>query len=177
MRPTWPSLLLAGLLIAPPLAAQECPPADGPRETYRNPRFGFAFDHPRLFMLDPDSVPPSGEAARFVAAGGRATVTVRAAANAARLSLPDLLAEAEGDILQNSRGEITYRRLRDDWFVLSGYIVGRIFYQRTLRLRDGALATLWMEFPRDMRPCLDGAVTMMSLSLREVPRATPRRSP
>jgi hypothetical protein len=46
-------------------------------------------------------------------------------------------------------------------------MVGRIFYRRTLLTRDGDVATLWVEFPRDMRPCFEEAVSLMSLSFRE----------
>jgi hypothetical protein len=46
-------------------------------------------------------------------------------------------------------------------------MAGRIFYRRTLLTSRGIEATLWLEFPRDMRPCLDEAVTVMSLSFRE----------
>jgi hypothetical protein len=47
-------------------------------------------------------------------------------------------------------------------------MAGRIFYRRTV-LTTGSkiIGSLWIEFPRDMRPCFEGAVTMMSLSFRQ----------
>lgn len=157
--------------------AQDCPRPDPrePQRRYVNPRIGVAFTYPTSFRLDPDSMPPAGDSARFWTADRRATVVVNAQPNTHRLPLARLLAEAEGDVLQNARGEITYRRLADTWFVISGHMVGRIFYRRTLLTSRGQVATLWMEFPRELRDCLDVAVATMSLSFREI--ATPRPSP
>jgi hypothetical protein len=71
-------------------------------------------------------------------------------------------------VIENSGGAITYTRIKDNWFVVSGFMAGRIFYRRTLLTSgSGVIGTLWIEFPRDMRPCFEGAVTMMSLSFRE----------
>ncbi|WP_372616978.1 hypothetical protein [Falsiroseomonas sp.] len=147
------------------LAAGCAAPEDWERRSYRNARFGF--DYPSVFRLDPQSVPAEGDSARFWTEDRRATAVVNAAPNLEGRTLRALLREAEGDVVENAGGEITYRRIRDNWFVISGYMVGRIFYRRTLLARDGTVATLWMEFPREMRDCLDPAVTMMSLSFRE----------
>jgi hypothetical protein len=175
-------LLQAGALclvlmppLSPAIAADCADPESWERRSYRNERFGFGFDHPSVFRLDPASVPADRSSARFWTADRRATAVVNAAPNPDGRSLRDLLREAEGDVVENSRGEITYRRIRDDWFVISGYMVGRIFYRRTLLLPNGTIATLWMEFPREMRPCLDAAVTTMSLSFRAVATPSPSR--
>jgi hypothetical protein len=173
MRALRPVLL--ALLLPAAAAAQDCPAANAPQQRYVNERHGFAFNHPRSFVLDPDSIPDSRDSARFWTADRRATAVVIGSRNSRQRSLADLMAEAEGDVVQNSRGEITYRRRRDNWFVISGHMVGRIFYQRTLLTADGDIATLWIEFPREMRACLDAAVTTMSLSFRERPIPSPSR--
>jgi hypothetical protein len=161
-------LLSPGAALAAP--AQDCPvaPAGEPARQYRNSRLGFGFDYPPIFSLDPDSIAEAGDGARFWTANRRATVAVNAAPNTEQLPLGRLLADAEGDVLHNSAGVITYRRRRETWFVISGYMVGRIFYRRSLITRGGIVATLWMEFPPEWRPCLDAAVTLMSLSFREI---------
>ncbi len=164
--------LLASLAVlsTPPAAAQgtACPAAARAEPWgFRNDTFGFAFSYPPIFRLDPESVTERGDSARFWTPDRRATAVVNAAPNTRGVPLRRLMAEAEGDITHNSGGEITYRRIRDNWFVLSGHMAGRIFYRRTLLTARGIEATLWLEFPRDMRPCLDDAVTTMSLSFRE----------
>lgn len=164
-----PAAFLLLLLSASPgaLAQVACPPpGDGVARSYRNERFGIVMRVPSVFALDPASIPASGDSARFWTADRQATAVVDAARPRDGRGLDRLLAEAEDDILRNSRGEITYRRRRDDWFVLSGYMLGRIFYRRTFLAPDGTVATLWLEFPRALRPCLEEAVTVMSLSFR-----------
>jgi hypothetical protein len=125
-------------------------------------------DHPERFALDPESVPEAGDSARFWTPDRRATAVVNGSRNLAGLSLERMMREAKGDILHNAGGDITYRRRRDTWFVLSGHMAGRIYCRRTMLLRNGGVATLWMEFPPDLRTCLDAAVKLMSLSFREV---------
>jgi hypothetical protein len=166
----WRIILACALgLAAPPAGAQDghgCPET-GALRSYRNEAFGVVMDYPAMFLLDPDSVPAGRDSARFWTADRRATAVVNVARNRERLGRDELLRDAVGDVVQNSGGEVTYRAARGNWFVISGFMVGRIFYRRTMLLRSGAAATLWMEFPRDMRPCIDTAVTIMSRSFRE----------
>ena len=137
---------------------------------YRNGRYGLAMTHPSIFALDPGSVPENGDSAQFWTADRSATAIVTGLRNSMRQPLADLLREAERDIVENSRGAITYRRARGGWFVLSGFVADRIFYRRTfLSQGGGVIATLWIEFPRGMRPCFDDAVTMMSRSFKAAP--------
>lgn len=165
------ALIIPLLVPGTPAAGQECPqaPSGAAPLAYRNPRFGFGFTVPPVFVLDPDSVPARGDSARFFTPDRRATVVVNATPNARRLSLREIMAEAEGDVVHNASGDITYRRIRDDWFVISGHMAGRIYYRRTLLTPAGIVATLWMEFPPELRPCLEAAVTTMSLSFRALP--------
>lgn len=135
---------------------------------YSNPRYGFAMTYPSTFMLDPDSIPENGDSARFWTIDRQATAVVMGRLNGLRQSLGDLFREARQDVVENSRGVITYTRTRDNWFVVSGFIGDRIFYRRTLLAQgSGVIGDLWIEFPRSMRPCFEDAVTMMSLSLRQ----------
>ncbi len=164
--------LASSLVVLPalPAAAQgaACPAAAHAQPRgYRNDLFGFSFDYPPVFVLDPQSATERGDSVRFWTADRRATAVVNAVPNTRGVPLRRLMIEAEGDLTQNSGAEITYRRIRDNWFVLSGHMAGRIFYRRTMLTARGIEATLWMEFPRDMRPCIDDAVTVMSLSFRE----------
>jgi hypothetical protein len=125
-------------------------------------------NYPASFALDPHSVPENGDTARFWTFDRQATAVVTGTRNGLKQSIADLFDEAKHDVTENSGGEITYTRIKDNWFVVSGFIAGRIFYQRTLLTSDaGVIGSLWIEFPRDMRPCFEEAVTMMSLSFRQ----------
>jgi hypothetical protein len=137
---------------------------------YKNARFGFTMTYPPSFMLDPDSIPEGGDSARFWTADRRATAVVTGIRNGLGQSLTDLLDEASKDVTENSHGTITYTRARDNWFVISGFIGERIFYRRSfLSDRSRVIGSLWIEFPRTMRPCFEDAVSMMSLSFRPSP--------
>ena len=141
---------------------------DGRPLTYRNARYGLTMTYPSSFVLDPGSIPESGDSARFWTADRQATAVVTGAANRLGQSLADLFREAQQDVTENGHGEITYTRRRDNWFVISGYMAGRIFYQRTMITQGSrVIGNLWIEFPRAMRPCFEDAVTMMSLSFRQ----------
>lgn len=152
-------------------AAAECGPARvGQPIQYRNARFGFTMNYPSNFVLDPDSIPEGGDSARFWTSDRRATAVVTGIRNGLGQSLPDLLEEATKDVTENSHGTITYTRSRDNWFVISGFIGERIFYRRSfLSDRSRVIGSLWIEFPRTMRPCFEDAVSMMSLSFRPSP--------
>jgi hypothetical protein len=154
------------------LAAVDCGFfARGEPMHYRNARFGFTMTYPSNFVLDPDSIPEGGDSARFWTLDRRATAVVTGIRNGLGQSLADLLEEAAKDVTENSHGVITYTRSRDNWFVISGFIGERIFYRRSfLSDRSRVIGTLWIEFPRNMRPCFEEAVSIMSLSFR--PSAT-----
>ncbi len=154
------------------LAAADCGAAarTGQPMQYKNARFGFTMTYPSTFVLDPDSIPEGGDSARFWTPDHRATAVVTGIRNGLGQSLTDLLDEATKDVTENSHGVITYTRTRDNWFVISGFIGERIFYRRSfLSDRSRVIGNLWIEFPRNMRPCFEDAVSMMSLSFRPSP--------
>jgi hypothetical protein len=124
--------------------------------------------HPSSFALDPGSIPENGDTARFWASDRQATAMVTGTRNGLKQSIADLFAEAQHDVAENSGDAITYTRIKDNWFVVSGFMAGRIFYRRSL-LTTGSriIGSLWIEFPRNIRPCFEDAVTMMSLSFRQ----------
>lgn len=162
----------AELVQSQSLAAGECGATRGGPQAmqYRNARFGFTMTYPSNFVLDPESIPEGGDSARFWTPDRRATAVVTGIRNGLGQSLADLLDEATKDVTENSHGAITYTRARDNWFVISGFIGERIFYRRSfLTDRSRVIGSLWIEFPRSMRPCFEDAVSMMSLSFRPSP--------
>lgn len=150
------------------MAAGDCGIARGGHPMqYRNARFGFTMTYPSSFVLDPESIPEGGDSARFWTPDRRATAVVTGIRNGLGQSLADIMEEAAKDVTENSHGVITYTRTRDNWFVISGFIGERIFYRRSfLSDRSRVIGSLWIEFPRTMRPCFEDAVSMMSLSFR-----------
>ncbi|MBL6076886.1 hypothetical protein JMJ56_02640 [Belnapia sp. T18] len=162
------ALVLALLLAAPMALAQEvhCTvPVMAPVMDWRG--LGLGMRYPSSFA----PVETTSDTVRFASRDGQGSAAVTAIPNGLRQGLAAVMAEARQDITGNSGGEITYSRTKGSWFVLSGFMAGRIFYRRSLVSTDGGfIGTLWVEFPRAMKPCFEAAVTTMSLSFRETGR-------
>ncbi len=124
----------------------------------------------RHFVAEELGTSPSRVEAVTLGSHGDTMVPVPSLAKVDGKPLADLLDEATKDVTENSHGVITYTRARDNWFVISGFIGERIFYRRSfLSDRSRVIGNLWIEFPRNMRPCFEDAVSMMSLSFRPSP--------
>ena len=133
--------------------------------TYRSPTYGYSLTYPASMAIVPDSISEQGDTVRFEAPRWQVTASITALLNNRGETLSQLQREAQQDIIQNSRGSITYQRNGTTWFVLSGYILDRIYYQRTVLIQGSmAIASLWIEFPQEVRPCMDAIVTMMANS-------------
>lgn len=158
--------VLLAAVFAQPVAASGCEGLSaGSPQSYRNPRFGLSMTYPGSFMLDLRHGTENDDSARFEAADRRVHAVITALRNNGNETLAELQREAEQDVVGNSRGSITYRRRGETWFVISGYVAGRIYYRRTVLTREArVIGTLWIEFPRELRPCMDDIVTMMSRS-------------
>ncbi|MEN9847554.1 MAG: hypothetical protein RL368_294 [Pseudomonadota bacterium] len=56
---------------------------------------------------------------------------------------------------------IIYKFLKNNWFILSGFIAGRIFYQKTL-LNSGQFKSFYFEYPESQKaryePLIKGLV-------------------
>ena len=133
--------------------------------TYRSPTYGYSLVYPASMEIVPDSISERGDTVRFEAPRWQVTASITALLNNRGETLSQLKREAQQDIIQNSRGSVTYQRNGTTWFVLSGYILDRIYYQRTVLIQGSmAIASLWIEFPQEVRPCMDAIVTMMANS-------------
>jgi hypothetical protein len=50
----------------------------------------------------------------------------------------------------NPKKVVTYKRLKNNWFIVFGFIAGRIFYQKTL-LNAGQFKTFYFEYPESQK--------------------------
>lgn len=103
---------------------------------------------------------------RFISDDGLAWFQLSHHANERRRSIRELMGEAEQELAARS-ASITYRRTKDDWFVLSGYLGDRIYYRKTILTNAGAAAdTLLINFPEEQKPFYYDIVERMSWSYR-----------
>ena len=151
---------------APAVAAAVCDGLTASRpQSYRSLRFGVSMTHPSSITIVPGSLTENGDTVRFKSADARVSVTITMMPNTRDETVAELYREAEQDVIQNSRGMIDFVRRGEGWFIMQGEMVGRIYYRRTVLLqRPRAIGTLWIEYPRELRACMEEIIPMMSRS-------------
>jgi hypothetical protein len=60
---------------------------------------------------------------------------------------------------------VTYKLLKDDFFVVSGYKGDNVYYQKTV-LKDGKLKTFYTEYPKSKKEKMDPVTVRMSRSFK-----------
>lgn len=127
--------------------------ADG-YETYHNDRFDYSIDYPkdRLF---PQGESDNGDGQKFLSKDADVSLLVYGSNNALDKSLEELYREeSRGGTAENPKKVVTYKMMADNWFVVSGYNSGRIFYQKTM-LSSGELKTFILEYDESQKEIYD----------------------
>lgn len=135
-------------------------------KTYRNSRYSFCAEYPSTFLF-PQTPPENGDGLRFKSKDGSCTMV----ASGIHLledelvgkTKKQLLREAYQDLLEeksfyNREVEFTYQRLGSDFFVLSGYVEGNIFYFKRY-LRANVFKGLYVEYPPAEKERFDGIIS------------------
>jgi len=126
----------------------EIDPADQPLaiwKSYHNERFDFCVEYPSNFLT------PQGESQNydgnvFVNANGSSEMRASGIFNALSETVEDAYERAtEDDTYYEDERKITYKRQKDNWFVLSGTYYESIFYVKTALVRD-TFYTLYFEY-------------------------------
>ena len=65
----------------------------------------------------------------------------------------------------NHTGLDTYKRQKDNWFVVSGYIGPKIFYQKTF-LSNDMFKTFYIEYPESQRSIYDPILSRLGSSFK-----------
>ncbi|PCH48267.1 MAG: hypothetical protein COC23_00295 [Hyphomicrobiales bacterium] len=155
-------VVLAGILLS--AFAFSCAAADW--QTYRNHEHGFSVEYPAdLFTQRGPS--ENWEGVRFSTQDGRRFLSVYGFNNGDELPLKqvrDIIIESYSD------REVTYQRLKDNWFVLSGYEYiddeKMIFYHRLASNKAGTrFAVFEFVWPVSQRDEIEPLVKRMSHSL------------
>lgn len=129
--------------------------------TYRNARFGTTLTFPSDVFTQQMEPPPNGEGMTWLSDDG-ASLAVYASNNALMLSPREFADQAS---LGSGRFEVTYRRVADNWVVLSGYEDGQIFYYRFEFGADDVIHSMLMRYPTDLRGRYDSLTGQIGSSL------------
>lgn len=146
--------------------------------TYRNARFGTVVQYPSNLLV-PQREADNGDGRRFVSRDGDIELSIYAFRNLRNRSVNGEMQRAVSDWKRDG-ARLTYWKWQGNWFTLSGFVGGDIFYEKTL-LRNGVFHTLIWQYPQTRKRQLDEPVTRSVRSFavgvgleQPVPRPTPR---
>lgn len=113
--------------------------------TYTNSRFGTHIELPMEAV--PIGAPSNGDGYSFEYRGLTGTISVYGQNSISEGGLSWYQKETESLF-----DDITYSASKEDWFVLSGYDQGKIFYLRVNGCERGPFHHVYFEFPENEKP-------------------------
>ena len=117
----------------PIMFSQEAAAGDHLWKSYTNERFQYAICYPEDLLV-PQGESPNSDGQKFLAKDG-AQLIVFGQYNALNQSLRTVSANTAGRLAGPS-GKVTYKVLKQNWFVVSGTNAQTIFYAKTLYSGD-----------------------------------------
>ena len=119
-------------------------PAEETFRTYTNSRFYYSIDYPTNLLI-PKGEAPKGDGQIFVSPDGQGRMIIYGTHNVLEQSIQDLYRKESKDVsTPQITKHVTYKRQKDHWFVVSGYIGPKIFYQKTF-LSNGMFKSFYIE--------------------------------
>ena len=156
-------LLLACICVCFPLPA----PAQGTSDaisykTYGNSRFGYSIAYPAGILI-PQGEADNGDGQKFLSKDEKVVMLVYGQFNVLNQTLKNAFSEAlrEG----TPGGAVTYKLLKDNWFVVSGTVSNRVFYQKTM-LVGNTFKTFRIEYPESQKAAFDRITVEIAKSFK-----------
>ncbi|MBF0527809.1 MAG: hypothetical protein HQK55_00785 [Deltaproteobacteria bacterium] len=145
-------LLLAGLGISFPTMARAQGASGGINYAiYNNPRFVYSIAYPEEILI-PQGEADNGDGQKFLSKDGKVVMLVYGQFNVFNQTLKDAFSKALKE--ETPGGKVTYKVLKGNWFVVSGKVSNRVFYQKTM-LADDTFKTFRIEYPEDQKGVFD----------------------
>ena len=139
--------------------------------TYRNARFAFSIDYPRNIFL-PGPEPANGGGITMTSLDGVATLDVWGG-NAFYFDDEDQygdLAVEYKELLARPNLKITYKVMKDKWFVVSGFEGENIFYIKQMNLMEdrssGQFAKFYFKYPKSSSKLYNPVTKIFSKSFK-----------
>lgn len=115
---------------------------------YKNSRFGFIVRYPKNTLF-PQGESDNGDGQVFVSGDGTFFLTVWGEINANNNSIKDMFEyESRGLVGQNKKMVVTYKRLKNNWFVVSGTEDSVGIYRR-VHVNSNHIARIEMRWPNN----------------------------
>ncbi|MDD5273980.1 MAG: hypothetical protein PHU14_14845 [Methylovulum sp.] len=137
---------------------------------YHNTRFAYSIAYPKEILF-PQGEADNGDGQVFLSKATDASLRVYGSNYDKNIpddypSLADAYREgSRGGISENQTKVVTYKQLKNNWFVISGLINGKIFYQKTIYGKDKTL-TLYLEYPKNQQKTYDAITKHIANSLK-----------
>jgi hypothetical protein len=132
--------------------------------TYHNGRFDYSISYPANLLI-PQGESVNGDGQRFLSRDGRTELLVYGSYNSLDQSLREVFEQESGRSTEHPNRIVTYKVLRDDWFVVSGTENGRVFYQKTM-LRDTTFKTFRIEYDQSQKRTFDSITAVIARSFK-----------
>jgi hypothetical protein len=142
------------------------PVAEIPREgnvnydRYYNSRFNYSVIYPTNILAKQEAS-QNNDGRTFISPDGKAVMKVFGSHNVFNKDIKNLYR----DQLNQPNQKVTYQRLADKWFVVSGYENNRVFYNKTM-LHEGDILTLMIHYDKSLQPKFDPIVGAISRSFQ-----------
>lgn len=142
------------------------PPAAMPTASrwpfYENPRFGTRIEYP-ADLFTPLPPPENGDGLSFRSIDGAARFIVFGQFNVLERTVEEMLAD---DLASGLYEQVTYRRKGADWYVLSGYRQGNVFYRKVIvPAGTDMLHAFEIDYPPQQKATYDTITARMAKSL------------
>ncbi|MEO9337868.1 hypothetical protein ABFT80_10540 [Mesorhizobium sp. SB112] len=152
--------LLSSALLSAILLTFAVNSAIAEQKTYKNPRFGTSVTFPADIFIRSMEPPANGDGMSWSSKDG-AVLSVFGSNNA----LDDTPAGYAKRIEDEPGKRITYKRIAEDWLVISGVEKEQFFYMRYQFGADGVIHGLVMRYPSWRHSTYDPLVSKIAASL------------
>jgi hypothetical protein len=134
-------------------------------QTYSNSRFNYSIEYPSRLLI-PRGESPQGDGQLFASEDLQAQMIIYDTLNVLEQSIKDLYKQEARDVVTPKiTKRVTYKRQKDNWFVISGYIGPKIFYQKTI-LSNDMFKTFYIEYPENQRHRYDPILIRLGNSFK-----------
>jgi hypothetical protein len=124
-------------------------------KTYTNARYNYSISYPSNLLV-PQGEADNGDGQAFRSRDGSAEMRVYGSQNMGG-GLEEAYAEAQAG------KNVTYKTFTRNWFVVSGYNNGKIFYQKTM-FKDNVLKTFTIEYDEAQKSTYNAVTTRIARS-------------
>jgi serine/threonine-protein kinase len=132
-------------------------------ERYYNSRFNYSLLYPTNILVK-QQAPENDDGRTFTSPDRKIIMKVFGSHNVFDKNIQNLYREE----LNQPNQTVTYKRLADNWFVISGYENNRVFYNKTL-LHQGDVLTLSIDYDKALQSKFDPIVAAISRSFQASP--------